>query len=92
MDIEHFDYSTPAELYTYDRRKKGRSSVVFRRFDSAAKAIRYSMEELERANLPGSLLEVDESRYQHTDIKELYDSGSYPLKRKAGKEADAEKT
>ncbi len=61
----------------------------FKRFDTAADAIRYSMEELPRANLPGSMLEVNEKRYHHNEIRALYESGQYPLAKEKGETADA---
>lgn len=92
MTTDEFDYSAPAELYITQRKARGRSFMDFRRFDTAANAIRFSIEELPAARLIGSLLEVDEHRYQHTEIRDLYESERYPLKREPAEVNDAEKT
>lgn len=91
MNTDEFDYSAPAELYITQRKARGRAFMDFRRFDTAASAIRFSIEELPAARLVGSLLEVDEQRYQHTEIRDLYESEHYPLKREPAEVEDAEK-
>lgn len=83
-----FDYSEPAELFGGRSWTKGRNALAYRRFDSAAEAIRYIMEELDEATQRPCVLEVNEKRLTHVDVRRLYDSESYPLERKAGKEPD----
>lgn len=87
-----FDYSTEAELFGYGAeaellfarsRMSRRRSISYRRFDSAADAVRFAMEELPPHLLPGTCLEVDEERYGHEGIRRLYESANYPLARPA---------
>lgn len=89
MRHDKFEYSSPAELYTTNRRQPGRHSMAYRKFDTAAKAIRYSIEELPGANLPGTILEVNEKRYHYKQIRRLYDSKAYPLQRRPMEADDA---
>lgn len=88
MSLSQFDYSGPAELYIAKKQRAGRSSMSYRRFDTAASAIRFSMEELPAASLAGTVLEVDEGRYHHKDIRSLYESSAYPFHRRIRKEED----
>ena len=60
--IEGFDYGAPAELFP-SRMKKGRGRTTYKRFDTAAEAIRFAMEEVPLPALLGAYLEVDEARY-----------------------------
>lgn len=89
MKQNTFDYLESAELYTVNRMRGVRRSMDFKRFDSAAKAIRYSMEVLPRALLPGSMLEVNENRYHHNEIRALYESSLYPLPKQREDAANA---
>ena len=63
--------------------------MTYRKFDTAAEAIRYTIEELPAARQNGAVLEVNEERFRHTEIREFYDSNSYPLKRRTEKDEDA---
>lgn len=60
----------------------GRQAVSYKKFDSAAVAIRFAIEELDPALLSGAVLEVDEERYDGNAIRSLYASAEYPLKRR----------
>lgn len=81
-DLTGFDYSAPAELYP-SRSRKGRGPVAYKRFDTAAEALRYAIEELPASALLGASLEVDEARFGHAEIRTLYDNAAYPLARAA---------
>jgi hypothetical protein len=80
MAVDKFDYKAPAELFPA-RNRKIPSKVKYRRFERAADAIRFAIEELPAPLLLGAFIEVDEDRLGHKDIRELYDSADYPLKR-----------
>lgn len=89
MEKNTFDYLESAELYTVNRTRGARRSMNFKRFETAAKAIRYSMEELPLALLPGSMLEVNASRYHHNEIRALYESSLYPLPKEKAEAANS---
>jgi hypothetical protein len=77
-----FDYDTAAELFNVQGRMSGRRSCGYRRFDRAADAVRFAVEELPPKQLAGAYLEVDEARFDSNAIRRLYDSADYPLARK----------
>ncbi|MEI8150630.1 MAG: hypothetical protein WCG92_03425 [Hyphomicrobiales bacterium] len=79
-DLNGFDYGAPAELYP-SRIKKGRGRITYKRFNTAAEALRFAIEEIPPAVLLGAYLEVDEARFGVAEIRFLYDSAAYPLKR-----------
>ena len=80
--LADFDYGAPAELYP-SRIKKGRGRITYKRFDTAAEALRFAIETIPAAVLLGAYLEVEEARYGVQEIRSLYDSAAYPLKRAA---------
>jgi hypothetical protein len=84
LEILVFDYSTAAELFSMKPRNSRRAPLGYRRFARAADAIRFAIEDLPSQFLTGTYLEVDEVRYQHSEIRSLYESADYPLARAAG--------
>lgn len=80
--MDKFDYTAPAELFPA-RNRRIASKVKYRRFDRAADAIRFAIEELPEPLLLGAYIEIDEERLGHKDIRALYDSEHYPLKKKS---------
>jgi len=78
--MNKFDYNAPAELFP-SRNRKIASRVKYRRFDTAADAIRFAVEELPEPLLLGATIEIDEERFGHKDIRALYESEDYPLKK-----------
>jgi len=80
--INEFDYNAPAELFP-SRSKKGRGVCTYRRFETAAEALRYAIEEMPEAALLGAYLEVDEARFGVQEIRALYDNVANRSKRRA---------
>jgi len=78
---DRFDYNAPAELFPSKGKGFRTKMVSYKRFDSAAVAIRYAIEELGADKLTGAVLEVDEERYDDAGIRNLYASDLYPLER-----------
>jgi hypothetical protein len=78
-DMHGFDYNAPAELFP-SRSRKGRS-ITYRRFDTAAEALRFSIEQVPESALLGAYLEVNEGRFGLPEIRFLYESPAYPLAR-----------
>jgi len=76
--MKEFDYSAPAELFA----GHGRSGLRYRRFTRSAAASRYGMEKLPAAALSATSLEVDDQQYGAAQIRALYDSDRYPLRRR----------
>jgi hypothetical protein len=76
-----FNYNTAAELFAARSRSPRRQAIEYRRFGSAAEAIRFAIEELPPDLLAGAYLEVDEERFDSKAIRQLYESADYPLAR-----------
>jgi hypothetical protein len=75
-----FDYAAMAELYPSRRFAKSQTTQ-YRRFNTAAEALRFIVEEMPAKWLAGSYLEVDEKRFEGAAIRALYDAEAYPLER-----------
>ena len=78
--MENFDFNAPAELFP-SRNRKVVSRVKYRRFPKAAEAIRFAVEELPEPLLLGATIQIGDERFGHQQIRALYDSERYPLKR-----------
>jgi len=78
--VSGFDFSAPAELYP-GRNRRSTKKGSYRRFETAADAIRFAIEELPELLLLGAFIEIEELRLNYKDIQELYASEQYPLKK-----------
>ena len=77
-----FSYNTAAELFPAAIRKKKRAGFAYRRFDTAAAAVQFAIEELPADSLNGAYLQVDEARFDQSGIRNLYESQDFPLPRR----------
>jgi hypothetical protein len=67
-----FDYSSPAELYLSRRRRR---PTDYRRFATAAEAIRYAFEELRTRRSRSAWMQVGDEFFNKNEINRLY----YPM-------------
>lgn len=79
-----FDYGLPAELFTAKRKGGPRQRLGYRRFATAAEAIRFAVEDFPAMRTLGASMQVGDSRFDSEDIHRLYESDDYPLRRRAG--------
>ena len=79
--MQDFSYDAPAELFPSRRYAKS-PREQYRRFGTAAEAIRFIIEEVPASWLNGSLLEVVERRFDGAGIRALYDAEGYPFQRR----------
>jgi hypothetical protein len=77
-----FNFNTAAELFPAAIRKKKRAGFAYRRFGTAAEAVRFAMEELPADSLNGAYLQVEEARFDQSGIRSLYESEAFPLERR----------
>ena len=76
-----FDYASPAELFMTKRKGGSRQPLVYRRFASAAEAIRFAIEDFPAVQTLGVWLQVGDERFDGDDIQRLYQNDDYPLRR-----------
>ena len=80
--MAQFDYAAPADFFP-GRNLKGVRSFRYQRFETAAEALRFAIEELPDGLLRSSALEVDQGRFEGANLRQLYEHNAYPLARKA---------
>jgi hypothetical protein len=76
-----FDYGTPAELFMAKRRGGVRQRLGYRRFATAAEAIRFAVEDFPAVRTLGAWMQVGDERFDSEEIHRLYQSDDYPLPR-----------
>ena len=76
-----FDYQIPAELFMAKRKGGARQPLGYRRFGTAAEAIRFAVEEFPAVRTLGAWLQIGDERYDADEIQKLYESDEFPLKR-----------
>jgi len=74
-----FDYNAPAELFLAKPTKTSREN--YRRFATAAEAIRYAVETLRAPKAFGAWLQVGDERFNSVEIQCLYEADDYPLRK-----------
>jgi hypothetical protein len=58
-----------------------RTPTGYRRFATAAEAIRFAVEEFPAIRTIGAWMQVGDERFDGDEICRLYESGDYPLQR-----------
>jgi hypothetical protein len=76
-----FDYGLPAELFMAKRKGGARSRLISRRFATAAEAIRFAVEDFPAIRTLGAWMRVGDERFDGEDIRRLYQSHHFPLRR-----------
>jgi hypothetical protein len=76
--MSSFDYGAPAELFLLKPAKGSRTK--YRRFATAAEALRYAVEDLRTPKAFGAHLEVGDER-DSSEIQRLYEADDYPLRK-----------
>jgi hypothetical protein len=80
-----FDYGASAELFLPKGKRGARHPLSYRRFATAAEAIRFAVEEFPAIRTLGAWMQVGEDRFKGDDIRRLYESTSYPRRRRMRK-------
>ena len=78
-----FDYGAPAELFMQKRKGGARQPLGYRRFTTAAEAICFVVEKFPAMRTLGAWMQVGDERFDADEIRRLYESGDYPLPRRA---------
>lgn len=80
-----FDYGASAELFMPKRKRGAPQPLSYRRFATAAEAIRFAVEEIPSIRALGAWMQLGEERFNGDDIRRLYESTSYPRRRRMRK-------
>ena len=80
-----FNYAASAELFMPKRKRGVRQPLSYRRFATAAEAIRFAVEELPAVRTLGPWMQVGDERFNSDDILRLYESTGYPRRRRVRK-------
>ncbi|ODR98733.1 hypothetical protein AUC71_03860 [Methyloceanibacter marginalis] len=74
------DFTASAELFPARSWKAKAHGIRYKRFDDAAEAVRYAIEDLPPECLLGTYLEVEEARFDSRGIRRLYEREDFPHK------------
>jgi hypothetical protein len=87
--ILKIDYSAAAEVYYMPMRRRGsaRQRLGYRRFATAAEAIRFVVEDFPAAHTLSLWMRVGDNRFDSDAIRRLYDSSDYPLRRRSKRQS-----
>jgi hypothetical protein len=77
--MSSFNYNTPAELFLSKPAKGCRTK--YRRFATAAEALRFAVEDLRMPKAFGAWLEIGGERFSSSEIQRLYEADDYPLRK-----------
>jgi hypothetical protein len=77
-----FDYGLPAELFMGTPKSCLRQRLRYRRFKSAAEAIRFVVEDIPAIRTLSTWMQIGDARFDEEDIRRLYESDDYPLQRR----------
>ena len=82
MIMPHFNFAAPAEVFATSGRHGRSRFMIYRKFPTAAEAVKHVMESLEGFAQKSAIVETDDERFSSVDIAAIYESSSYPLRRK----------
>jgi hypothetical protein len=85
--MSSFDFTATAELFPARSWKARARRITYKRFDKAAEAVRYAIEELPPQHLLGTYLEVEEERFDSGGIRRLQGQPDHPLRRSSAHRA-----
>lgn len=77
-----FDFGLPAELFMAKRRGGPRQRLGYRRFATAAEAIRFAVEDFPAMRALGAWMQIGDERFDSDDIYRLYEREDFPLRRR----------
>jgi hypothetical protein len=79
--MSKFNYLAPAVLWPRPSVDLNNRRGNYRRFDTAANAIRHVLEEVPATMLSGTVLATENRCFGSEEIHGLYDAEDYPLRR-----------
>jgi hypothetical protein len=79
--MTNFNFKAPGEFYSRKRAGNRPTGLTYQRFDTAAEAIRFAIEDLPSAAFMGCMLEANGERFGAKELRALYASPRYPLQR-----------
>ena len=83
-EIVMFDYGSPTELFSAKSKSGRRQRIGYRRFATAAEAIRFAVEDFPAIRALNAWMQVGDERFDNDEIRRLYESNDYPLPRRTG--------